>query len=70
MKQMTEYSDDDSSGYSTDTSWKKNTRRKGIHHIGVIADASDSDTSLDPTTAKRLIKKLRKMKKQLINKSY
>ena len=42
-------------------------RRKGIHY-----GFSDSDTFADLTTAKRLLKKFRKKKKQLLksNKAY
>ena len=35
-------SDDDSSGYPTDTSWKKNTTKEGtVHIMGATADASE-----------------------------
>ena len=66
MKQMTEDSDNESSGYSTDTSWKKNTtQEERVFLMGATADASDSDTSMDSSTAKRLLKKFRKKKKHL-----
>ena len=73
MKQMTEDSDDESSGYSTDTSWKKNTtQEERVFIMGATTDASDSETSIDPSTAKQLLKKFRKKKKQFTksNKTY
>ena len=67
MKQMTEHNGNDSSGSSTDTSLKKNTtKEESVFIMGATADASDSDTLLNPSTPKRLLKKFRK-KKQLIN---
>ena len=74
MKQMTEDSDGDSSGYSTDTSWKQNTsKEERVFIMGSTADASASDASLDPTIAKRFLKKFSEEKmKQLLksNKAY
>ena len=74
MKQVTEDSDDDSSGYSTNTSWKKNiTQEERLFIMGATTDVSDSDTtSLDPTKAKKLLIKKFEKKKQLLksNKAY
>ena len=71
---MAEDSDNKSSGYSTDTScWKKNTtQEESVFIMGATADASDSETSIDPSTAKQLLKKFRKKKKQFTksNKAY
>ena len=63
-------SDGYSSCYSTNTSWwKKDTiKEERIFIMGATADASDSDTSLDPTTAKRLMKKNKQLLKS--NKAY
>ena len=35
--------------------------------MGATVDALDANTSMDPSTAKRLVKKFREKKKQLIN---
>ena len=73
MKQMTKDSDGDDGGYSTNTSWKKHTtQEERVFIMGTTADASDSDTSIDSSTAKRLLKKFRKKKKQFTkaNKTY
>ena len=74
MKQMTEDSDDgEASGYSTDTSWKKNTtQEERVFIMGATMDASDLETSIDSSTTKRLIKKFRNKKKQFTksNKAY
>ena len=65
MKQMTEDSDGDSSGYLTDTSWKKHTTQEvRVFIMGATAAASGSETSIDPLTAKRLLKKFTKKKRQ------
>ena len=63
---MTEDSD-------ADSSWKKyTTKEERVFIMGAMADVPDSDTSLDSITAKRLLKKFRNKKKQLIksNKAY
>ena len=70
---MTEDIDGDSSGYSTNTSWNQTTtKEERVFILGATEDTSDSDTSLDSTTAKWLLKKFRKKKKQLLksNKAY
>ena len=68
MKQMKEDSDGDYSGYSTDTSSKKHTtQEERAFIVCTTADASESDTSLEPSAARRLLRI-----KQLVksNKSY
>ena len=60
--------DSESEEYSTDTSWKKKaTREERAFVMGATADVSDSDASVDSSTARKLLKKFRKKKKRKKN---
>ena len=52
--------DKDSNSYTTDTSWKQNIAKEERIFSMIATDASDSNTSVDSLTAKKLLKNFQK----------